>query len=199
LEPLVKDSVDFVRQGALIAQAMIFIQHNEVQSPKVTAVIKNYEKILSEKHEEPMARFGAMVSQGIINAGIHLNSYLKGGRNVTISLQSRSGYTNMPAVAGMALFTQFWYWYPLTHLLSLSFTPTAIIGLNKNFEIPKFEYHSNVRPSMFAYPPNITPPAAETVEKVATAVLSTTAKAKARAKKKEGATAMDVVIFACLN
>lgn len=38
---------------------------------------------------------------------------------------------------------------------------------------------------MFAYPPQIKPPSATVVEKVATAVLSTTAKAKARAKKSE--------------
>ncbi len=35
LEPLVKDSVDFVKQGALIAYAMILIQHNDAMSPKV--------------------------------------------------------------------------------------------------------------------------------------------------------------------
>jgi 26S proteasome regulatory subunit N2 len=38
---------------------------------------------------------------------------------------------------------------------------------------------------MFAYPPMTAPPTEEKVEKVATAVLSTTAKAKARAKKLE--------------
>ena len=35
LEPLTKDSTSFVKQGALIALAMIFIQHSDVQSPKV--------------------------------------------------------------------------------------------------------------------------------------------------------------------
>ena len=58
-----------------------------------------------------------------------------GGRNVTISLQSRSGHLNMPAIVGMAVFTQFWYWFPLTHFLSLAFTPTAIIGLNKDLKV----------------------------------------------------------------
>ena len=57
-----------------------------------------------------------------------------GGRNVTISLQSQSGYTNASAVVGVALFTQFWTWYPLTHFLSLAFTPTALIGVNVNLE-----------------------------------------------------------------
>ncbi|KAG1081862.1 hypothetical protein G6F42_022791 [Rhizopus arrhizus] len=100
----------------------------------------------------------------------------------------------MPAIVGMAVFTQFWYWYPLTHMLSLAFTPTAIIGLNKNLETPRFEFVSNAKASLFAYPPALKPPSATVVEKVATAVLSTTAKAKARAKKieKEKGDQMDI-------
>ena len=85
-----------------------------------------------------------MFGQGIIDAG---------GRNVTISLQSRSGYENIPAIVGMALFTQFWYWYPLTHFLSLAFTPTGILGLNAALEVPRFQFVSNARPSLYAYPP----------------------------------------------
>ncbi|KAF7725612.1 proteasome regulatory particle base subunit [Apophysomyces ossiformis] len=192
LEPLTKDPVDFVRQGALISQAMILVQQTENTNPKVGNVRKSFEKIISDKHEDPMAKFGAVLAQGIIDAG---------GRNVTISLVSRSGHANMPAIVGMAVFTQFWYWHPLTHMLSLAFTPTAIIGLNKNLEyiyakvqIPKFEFISNAKPSLFAYTPPLKPPSATVVEKVATAVLSTTAKAKARAKKseKEKADHMDV-------
>lgn len=92
----------------------------------------------------------------------------------------------------MALFTQFWYWYPLTHFLSLAFTPTGILGLNKDLEVPKFQFLSNARPSLFAYPPATKPPTTEVIKKVATAVLSTTAKSKARAKKAKGETDMDV-------
>ncbi|RCH91282.1 proteasome regulatory particle base subunit [Rhizopus azygosporus] len=185
LEPMTKDPVDFVRQGAYISQAMILIQQTENTNPKVTAVRKMYEKVIGDKHEDPMAKFGAVLAQGIIDAG---------GRNVTMSLLSRTGHANMPAIVGTAVFTQFWYWYPLTHMLSLAFTPTAIIGLNKNLETPKFEFISNTKPSLFAYPPAIKPPSATVVEKVATAVLSTTAKARARAKKieKEKGEMMDV-------
>ncbi len=39
LEPLSKDSFDFVRQGAFIASAMILIQHNEVLSPRVKIIL----------------------------------------------------------------------------------------------------------------------------------------------------------------
>ncbi|KAI8097880.1 armadillo-type protein [Gilbertella persicaria] len=185
LEPMTKDPVDFVRQGAFMSQAMILIQQTENTNPKVAGVRKLYEKIIGDKHEDPMAKFGAVLAQGIIDAG---------GRNVTISLFSRTGHANMPAIVGMAVFTQFWYWYPLTHMLSLAFTPTAIIGLNKNLETPRFEFVSNAKASLFAYPPALKPPSATVVEKVATAVLSTTAKAKARAKKieKEKGDQMDV-------
>lgn len=69
-----------------------------------------------------------------------LLTFYKGGRNVTISLVSRAGHANMPAIVGTAIFTQFWYWYPLTHMLSLAFTPTAIIGLNKNLEVRNTTY-----------------------------------------------------------
>jgi len=176
LDPLTKDQVDFVKQGALIASAMVLIQSNEAMSPKVASIRKLYETIIKDKHEEAMAKFGAVLSQGILDAG---------GRNVTISLQSRSGYNNMASIVGMTIFTQFWYWYPLTHFLSLAFTPTAFIGLNSKLEMPKLEFISNAKPSLFAYPSPMKKQEKAVVEKVATAVLSTTAKTKARAKKNE--------------
>lgn len=121
LEPLTKDHVDFVRQGAFIALAMILIQHTDAQSPKVEKTRKLYEKVIADKHEDSLAKFGATIAQGIIDAG---------GRNVTISLQSKAGTPDMTSIVGMTMFCQFWYWYPMAHGLSLSFSPTAIIGLD---------------------------------------------------------------------
>ncbi|KAI8838641.1 armadillo-type protein [Chytridium lagenaria] len=184
LEPMAKDPVDFVRQGALIALAMVLVQQNEASCSRVESVRKLFETIIADRHEDVMAVFGAVLGQGILDAG---------GRNVTISLRSPSGLPNMSAIVGMAVFTQFWYWYPLTHFLSLAFTPTPIIGLNKNLSlfIPKFDFVSNARPSLFAYPPPVKPPETKEIEKVATAVLSTTARAMARAKKAHKDDAMD--------
>lgn len=176
LEPLTKDPVDFVRQGACIALAMILIQQNATLNPKVDDARKLFEKIIADKHEDPMAKFGASLSQGIIDAG---------GRNVTISLMSRNGNMSMPAVVGLALFTQFWYWFPMAHAAVLAFSPTAIIGVNSELKLPKFEFSSNVKPSIFAYVPEIKAPEKDKVEMVKTAVLSTTAKATARQKEKE--------------
>lgn len=61
--------------------------------------------------------------------------FITGGHNVTISLQSRTGHTHMPSVVGVLVFTQFWFWFPLSHFLSLAFTPTCVIGLNKDLKV----------------------------------------------------------------
>merc|ERR1712228_1094533 len=87
-----------------------------------------------------------MGAQGIIDAG---------GRNVTVSLQSRTGHTSMLGVVGMLIFTQYWYWFPLTHFLCLAFQPTAVIGLNANLDMPVVKFRSGAKPSTFGYPPNL--------------------------------------------
>lgn len=171
LEPMMKDSVDFVRQGAFVAVSMVMIQVNEAQNPKVASIRKQLQKAVSDRHEDAMAKFGAGLALGIIDAG---------GRNATIGLQTPTGNLNMAAIVGMAIFTQYWYWFPLTHFLALSFTPTAIIGIDQNLEVPSFKFHSNTKPSMFDYPPEQEVKAEEAPEKVKTAVLSTTAQAKRR-------------------
>ncbi|KAH9846819.1 26S proteasome regulatory complex non-ATPase subcomplex Rpn2/Psmd1 subunit [Lenzites betulinus] len=178
LEPMTRDSVDFVRQGALISLGMILVEQSEASSPSLAPTRALYAKIVSDKHDDPMARFGAALGQGLIDAG---------GRNVTISLQSRAGSRNTSAIVGMVLFCQFWYWYPLAHCACLAFEPTGIIGLDENLKAPTFEFHSNAKPSLFAYPSPTKPPKKEAVAKVATAVLSTTAKQKAREKRKAAA------------
>jgi 26S proteasome regulatory subunit N2 len=43
----------------------------------------------------------------------------------------------MTAIVGMAVFLQYWYWYPYIHFISLAFTPTALIGLNKELKVQK--------------------------------------------------------------
>ena len=176
LQPLTKDPVDFVRQGSCIALSMILIQQNATLNPKVDEARKLFEKVIADKHEDPMAKFGAALSQGLIDAG---------GRNVTISLASRSGNMSMPAIVGLSLFTQFWYWFPLAHAAVLAFTPTALIGVNKDLKLPKFDFTSNVKPSLFAYVPELKAPEKKETELVKTAVLSTTAKTTARQKEKD--------------
>ena len=126
LEPMTKDSVDFVRQGAFISLGMILVEQSEASSPSLASTRAKYTKVISDKHEDPMARFGAAIGQGFIDAG---------GRNVTITLQSPAGSANTSAIVGMVLFCQFWYWYPLAHCACLSFSPTGIIGLNGDLKV----------------------------------------------------------------
>ena len=176
LEPMIKDPTDFVRQGALIALSMIMVQQNEVMNPKVGTIRKTLQKAIGDRHEDAMTKFGSAVSLGIIDAG---------GRNCTISLQTQTGNLNMAGIVGMAVFTQYWYWFPLTHFLSLSFTPTSVIAVDQDLEVPSFQFYSATRPSLFDYPPEQEAKVEDAPEKVKTAVLSTTAQAKRRAQKKE--------------
>ena len=176
LEPMIKDPTDFVRQGALISLSMIMVQQNEAMNPKVGTIRKTLQKAIGDRHEDAMTKFGSAISLGIIDAG---------GRNCTISLQTQTGNLNMAGIVGMAVFTQYWYWFPLTHFLSLSFTPTAVIGIDQDLEVPSFKFHSATRPSLFDYPPEQETKTEDAPEKVKTAVLSTTAQAKRRAQKKE--------------
>ncbi|KAB8239660.1 proteasome regulatory particle base subunit [Aspergillus alliaceus] len=176
LEPMLKDSTDFVRQGALISLAMVLVQQNEAMNPRVSSLRKAMMKMIGDRHEDAMAKFGCAVALGIIDAG---------GRNCTISLQTQTGNLNMPGIVGAAVFIQYWYWFPLTHFLSLSFAPTSVIGVDQKLEVPFFKFHSNTRPSLFDYPPEQQVKTEEAPEKIKTAVLSTTAQAKRRAQRRE--------------
>lgn len=178
LEPMMKDPTDFVRQGALISLAMILVQQNEVMNPKVSSIRKTLKKVVGDRHEDAMTKFGAALALGIIDAG---------GRNCTIGLQTQTGNLNMAGIVGMAVFTQYWYWFPFTHFLSLSFSPTSIIGLDHDLEMPELKFHCATRPSLFDYPPEQEVKAEEGPAMIATAILSTTAQAKRRAQKKERA------------
>jgi 26S proteasome regulatory subunit N2 len=178
LEPMIKDPTDFVRQGALISLAMIMVQQNEAMNPKVASIRKTLKKIVGDRHEDAMTKFGCALALGIIDAG---------GRNCTIGLQTQTGNLNMAGIVGMAVFIQYWYWFPFTHFLSLSFIPTSMIGLDHDLDIPSFKFHSATRPSLFDYPPEQEVKTDEAPTLIATAVLSTTAQAKRRAQKKERA------------
>jgi len=175
IEPMKNDPVNYVRQGALIASAMVLVQQTEVTCPKVKDFRNLYASVISDKHEDVMAKFGAILAQGIIDAG---------GRNVTVSLQSRTGHTNMLGVVGMLVFCQYWYWFPLSHFLSLAFQPTALIGLNKDLEMPVVQFKSNAKPSTYGYPAPLEEKKKEDKEKVATAILSITVKQKRKQAEK---------------
>lgn len=185
LDNLAKDSIDFVRQGASIAKAMCLIGAPE-SVKAVPAFRKALEKSYKDKHEETMAKMGSIMAVGILDAG---------GRNCTLS-RGREDVPKMTSTIGMALFCQYWWWYPLSYMLSASFSPTALIAVNGNLAMPSnFTAVCDAKPSTFAYPAKLSADASkERTRKAGTAVLSTTAKANKLRKKKAldaGTAAMD--------
>lgn len=157
--------------------AMVLMQQSEARIPKVKAFRAKLASVVSDKHQSTMTKMGAIMASGIMEAG---------GRNVTITMQSRAGFTKMSSVVGLAVWCQYWYWYPLMHFLPLAFTPTTHIGLNKDFKMPNnYEATCEARPSHFSYPKMLEEKKEEKKERVTTVTLSTTAKAKAREARKE--------------
>jgi 26S proteasome regulatory subunit N2 len=204
---MTKDPVDFVRQGAYISLSMILIQQNPAQVPKVNAIRELLAKSVADKHEDPMARFGASIAQGIIDAG---------GRNMTLGLASRAGTLDARAVVGATLFVQFWYWFPLAHCLGLAFAPTAVVAVDGELRVPVLgeaavagapaadakekaqekgdanasanaqgELVCHGKLSVYGYPVKAAGKKEEEKKKAKTAVLSTTARARARERKKK--------------
>ncbi|KAA8499488.1 26S proteasome non-ATPase regulatory subunit 1-like A [Porphyridium purpureum] len=180
LERLVTDASDFVRQGALMALAMVLMQQAEAKNPKVADARKLFQKLASDKHEDVMSKFGAILATGLIDAG---------GRNVALSLVSRSGHLRKSALVGMALFSQLWFWFPYVHFLSLSLKPSCLMALTSELKIPKMDVKCNAPASLFAYPRIGPPEKPKEEKKVAAAVLSTTIKTKARLARKHHAAA----------
>jgi len=177
VQPMLKDPQDFVRQGALLAQAMVLMQAAESRTPAVRALREKLASLVADKHQSTLTKMGAVLATGLLDAG---------GRNVTIALQSRAGFLKPSAAVGLAIWLQHWYWYPLMHFLPLAFTPTHAIGLTKDFKMPQsFQVKCAAKPSHFAYPKKMEEKKEEKKEKIATVQLSTTAKAKAREARKK--------------
>ena len=189
LEPMLDDTVDFVRQGALIGTAFILMQSNGKTSATLRERINS---TLTDKHMSTLTKMGAVLATGILDAG---------GRNVALQLGSTApsgiNFTSMSSVAGTMMFLQHWHWYPMMHMLSVSLnsSPTYIFGLNHDLNFPNaFEVQCNSKPSTFAYPKRLEERKEVTKRRVETVALSTTAKNKAREarKKKHGKDAMQI-------
>ena len=186
LDALAKDGVDFVRQGAYVAKAMVLIASQESKQKALRAQL---DKVVGDKHEEQLAKMGAILAQGLLNGG---------GRNVTIALRGKGGFPRMNAVAGMAVFTHSWFWHPLTYFASLAFQPAALVAVNEDLKMPVMSVISNVAPSTFAYPPVLSDKPKKEAKIAKKAVLSTAARAKklkaekAKVKAEKDGGAMDV-------
>lgn len=165
LQSLWKDPIDFVQQGSMIASAMILIEQPESRQEKLRERIN---QLHGNRGIELMTRMGSIMACGILDAA---------GRNSTLSLYTDVGSLRRSAVLGLALFTQYWYWYPLTHTISLALKPTALIGVDATLAPPAdFKTKCNCSKSVFAYPAPVSVERAKSREKVPKAVLSTSRK-----------------------
>ena len=132
LEPILDDMTDYVRQGALVGTAMIYMQQSDSSNGrKIRSFREKLANIIGEKHQSNLTKMGAIMSTGIIDAG---------GRNCSLSLGSKNGFTKMSSAVGIALWLQHWHWYPMMHMFSLALTPTFTIGLNKVCSISQVAY-----------------------------------------------------------
>lgn len=82
--------------------------------PTASEVREHFISVAIDKKEDIMARVGAIIGLGLLDAG---------GRNVTTSFFSHRGLLRREAVVGFLLFSQYWYWYPLLLTVSLTMTP----------------------------------------------------------------------------
>eukprot|EP01084_Bolivina_argentea_P228171 385432_1 len=130
LKQLCKDKVDYVRQAALISIGMLLQEHNETECKQVTEIREKYlQSIAVDKREPTMCQMGAILGCGIIDCS---------GRNSTISLFNK--YQNCKkqySIIGMAIFWQYWYWYPLIPFITLCLQPTMIMCLNNDLKMIK--------------------------------------------------------------
>lgn len=163
LEPLTRDPVDFVRQGAMIALGLVLVEATAAEEPRLESFTKNCLERIGNKNEAVLSKIGAILAQGLVNAS---------GRNVVISCATLNGNTNMRAVVGLAVFCQYWFWQPYILFACLAMTPTAVLALDSDLKQVPLKFKSNVQPSMFAYPQGMKPPEKSTATKGPSAVLS---------------------------
>jgi 26S proteasome regulatory subunit N2 len=175
IEPLFVDPNYLVRQAALIASGLIFSQTTLKQEPGIKEFNDNLNKILEDKNEHLLIKFGAMISKGLVNLG---------GKNCVINLVSNTNENKMKSVIGMCLFTQYYYWFPMLHMLNLSVCPTFLFNLDDQLKIPKnYKMLSKAKPSIFGYPKEEEKDNKKKEVKAEAAVLSTHTRNKAKAKK----------------
>lgn len=75
---------------------------------------------------------------------------------MTVGLVSGGGYFRRTAVVAMAMFLQYWYWFPMAYLLPLAFKTTALIGVTEDLKLPRFEVTCACKKGTFAYAKPVT-------------------------------------------
>ena len=166
IEPLTKDPVEFVRQGAYIGLGLLCQETSDKQvDGKVLKLREAMLKLSGDRHEDSLVRFGAELGLGLMDIS---------GRNAVTSFFSKSGRVRVAAAAGFCLFSQVWFWYPFALTVSLATSPTACIALNERLKMPR-QFAAKTKAgqaAQFAYPEPTKPVEKTSQAKVASAVLS---------------------------
>ena len=178
VQPMLSDQVDFVRQGALLATALVLMQQSEFAAPAVKGFREKLASIVKDKYPSTLTKLGAIYASGVLDAG---------GRNCAVQLQTNyGGFVKASACIGLTLWCQHWFWYPMHHFFSLALTPSMMVGVNSDFKLPgSFKVKCATNPLHFAYPAKLKAKKEVKKERVVTAILSTTLKQQAKDKAKQ--------------
>merc|ERR1719300_1087283 len=108
-------------------------------------------------------------------------------REPTISLFNRhNACKRQSAIIGMAIFWQYWYWYPLIPFITLCFEPTMIMALNRELQMVKLSVESREKnKARFDYVENLKEEKQDKRKKAIKVELSIAAKTKQRKQQKE--------------
>ncbi len=143
---LAADQHDFVRQAALLSQALVMSQAPTRDTRAAEQTMKLVD-IASDSYEQKLTRYGAIVSAGIMAAG---------GHNLTFSLYDESGLLRPAAFAAGLLYAQF----PENHLnllfLSLGMAPRMVCAVTpEGTTVEGAAIKVAVNPKDIAYPAHI--------------------------------------------
>ncbi|KAH0481270.1 MAG: hypothetical protein KVP17_004255 [Porospora cf. gigantea B] len=166
LQPLTQDKDDVVRQAAFMSLGLVLM--NSPETPKVASVMATMRQVSCNKVDDPLARLGAILGLSFYNCG---------GRNLIVSMSTQTGHMKRGAVAGMLLYSQMWFWFPLVQFVGLAFTPAVSFGVTSDGQAPAdYLVKLNAPASTFALPKPLEVDVHKTARHAKKAVLATTMK-----------------------
>lgn len=172
-----KDNTDFVRQASFLSLSIILQQRGPPCS-EARWIREHMATILSSRYEDGVAKYGAILGQGIIDMG---------ARRGLLSLRHSSNDEKIDSASavGFMMFSNHWFFYPHALFLSLACRPSGLMlaGLKPNdigdsslMEVvaPIREFKCNAPSSFFATFPAPSKEKKEEVTLMVQAILSTT-------------------------
>lgn len=178
IHPLLEDSSPLVRQGSYIAGSMVFSQMNVKNDTNFDSFKESLNKVNATKDEHNLIKYGALLGQGILELG---------GKNCLLTLLSHTNNNRLGAIAGIALFTQYYYWYPMTLFISLAIRPQIFMGIDDTFRLVKnYCFISKSKPSVYGYPKEIVQEDKKKETNTQAAVLSSQTRILAKKKSRLG-------------